>query len=275
MDCKNCGTTLSSENNFCNSCGAKVIYNRLTLGNLFEDFREKFLDVDNKFLRTFISLFKRPDDVINGYIRGTRKKYINVINFIALAITVSGLQFFILNKFFPDSMKFPDYVTKDNAIGEQVMNSILLYYTFWFIALIPIYALISKVVFKNIKKYNYVEHIVIMGYTQSHLSITLFIPVVILSMFGFNYFEYNYIFMTVMILYSAYCFKKLYELSLKRIIIKTFVFFGIGLLFYILMVIIFMIVMLTYLYLTGGMQDFMESQKTTTYIVSSAINWTS
>jgi hypothetical protein len=78
-----------------------------------------------------------------------------------------------------------------------------------------------------------------------------------------------------MILYTAYSFKKLYELSLKRIIVKTFVFFGIGLLFYMAMLIIFMILTLTYLYLTGGMEDFVESQKTTTYLVSSAINWTS
>ncbi|MFT7628771.1 MAG: hypothetical protein ACI9OS_002435 [Ulvibacter sp.] len=78
-----------------------------------------------------------------------------------------------------------------------------------------------------------------------------------------------------MILYTAYSFKKLYELSLKRIIVKTFVFFGIGLLFYMAMLIIFMILTLTHLYLTGGMEDFVESQKTTTYLVSSAINWTS
>ena len=275
MYCKNCSTTLTSENNFCNFCGAKVIHNRLTLGNLLEDFKEKFLNVDNTFLRTFISLFKRPDDVINGYIGGTRKKYINVLNYIALAITISGLQFFILNKFFPNVMEFPENLSNGNEMGTSIMNSIFEYYSFMYVILIPLYALISKLVFKNIKKYNYVEHIVIMGYTQSHLSITLFIPGIILSMFGFNYFEYNYIFMAIMILYSAYCFKKLYQLSLKRIIVKTFVFFGIGLVFYLLIIILFIIGMLAYLYLTGGMQEFLESQKSTAYLVSSAINWTS
>ena len=275
MDCKNCGTTLISENKFCNTCGAKVIENRLTVGHLFEDFKEKFLDIDNTFLRTFISLFKRPDDVINGYIRGTRKKYVNVLNYIALAITISGLQFFILKKFFPDVMQFPENLSDGNQMGASIMNFILEYNSFIYIILIPFYGLLSKIVFKNIKKYNYVEHIVIMGYTMSHLSIALFIPGIILSIFGFNYFDYNYIFAVVMILYNAYCFKKLYELSLKRMIVKTFVFFGIGLLFYILMIILFMIGLLTYLYLTGGMEEFMKNQKTTAYLVSSAINWTS
>jgi len=275
MDCKNCGSALTSENNFCNTCGAKVIHNRLTVGNLFEDFREKFLDVDNRFLKTFFSLFKKPDDVINGYILGTRKKYVNSLNYIALAITISGLQFFILNKFFPDVMHFPENLSNGNEFGTSIMNFIFEYYSFMYIILIPVYALMSKIVFKNIKKFNYVEHIVIMAYTQAHLSITLFIPGIILASFGFNYFEYNYFFMAVMILYTAYCFKKLYALSLKRIILKTFVFFGVGLLFYILFIIIFIIVMFTYLYFTGGMQEFMESQKTSAYLVSSAINWTS
>jgi predicted amidophosphoribosyltransferase len=58
MNCKNCGTALTSENNFCNSCGAKVIHNQLTLKNVFEDFSEQFLNYDNKFLQTFIALIK-------------------------------------------------------------------------------------------------------------------------------------------------------------------------------------------------------------------------
>jgi ABC-type sulfate transport system permease component len=78
-----------------------------------------------------------------------------------------------------------------------------------------------------------------------------------------------------MILYSAYCFKKLYQLSLKRIIVKTFIFFGIRLVFYILIIILILIGMLTYLYQTGGMQEFLESQKPTAYLISSVINWTS
>jgi hypothetical protein len=49
MDCKNCGTALTSENNFCNFCSTKVIHNRLSIGNLFEDFKAQFLNVDNAF----------------------------------------------------------------------------------------------------------------------------------------------------------------------------------------------------------------------------------
>jgi hypothetical protein len=152
MNCKNCGTALTSENNFCNSCGAKVIHNQLTLKNVFEDFSEQFLNYDNKFLQTFIALYKKPEDVLNGYITGTRKKYVNVLNYIALAVTVSGLQLYILFKFFPDAMQLPDYMTNNNPMGEGLVNATFEYNSFWFIALIPLYALISKLAFKNIEK---------------------------------------------------------------------------------------------------------------------------
>ncbi len=98
MDCKNCHTNLKDTDDFCNTCGAKVVRNRLTIRNLFAHFSEQFLNYDNKFLQTFIHLFTKPEAVIGCYINGTRKKYVNVISYFAIAITISGLQMYILNK---------------------------------------------------------------------------------------------------------------------------------------------------------------------------------
>ncbi|WAC01775.1 DUF3667 domain-containing protein [Lacinutrix neustonica] len=75
--------------NYCNGCGAKVIKNRLTMRNLFEDFTYNYLNYDNKFLRTFLNLFTKPEAVITSYIDGTRKKYVNVISYFAIALTLS------------------------------------------------------------------------------------------------------------------------------------------------------------------------------------------
>ena len=66
MSCKNCGLALTEETNFCNSCGAKVIRNRLTLKNLLQHAVEEFLSIDNKFLITITHLFTRPEAVIDG-----------------------------------------------------------------------------------------------------------------------------------------------------------------------------------------------------------------
>lgn len=54
MNCKNCKTSLSDESDYCNSCGGKIIRNRLTIRNLFEHFSEEFLNYDNKLFQTFI-----------------------------------------------------------------------------------------------------------------------------------------------------------------------------------------------------------------------------
>jgi hypothetical protein len=114
---------------------------------------------------------KRPDDIIKGYIIGTRKKNIDAVNFITLAITISGLQFFILNKFFPNVMEFPENLYSDNDMGTSIMNSIFEYYSFMYVILIPLYGMLSKIVFNNIKKYNYVEHIVIYTISSIHNAI--------------------------------------------------------------------------------------------------------
>ena len=73
MNCKNCNTSLLNNQKFCLECGAKVIKNRLTLKNIFEDINDQFISIDNIFLKTFIHLFTKPELVINGFIGGTRK----------------------------------------------------------------------------------------------------------------------------------------------------------------------------------------------------------
>ena len=112
-NCKNCNTQLLSKNDFCPSCGGKVIRNRLTLKALFSNFSEQFLNYDNKFLKTFLHLFSKPEEVIDGYINGTRKKYVNVVSYFAIAITLSGLLMFVLNKFFPGLLDFSSIENKN------------------------------------------------------------------------------------------------------------------------------------------------------------------
>src|SRR5690606_26236828 len=138
---------------YCGSCGGKVIRNRLTIKNLFADFSQQFLNYDNTFLKTFIALFKKPEDVIGGYINGTRKKYVNAITYFAIALTLSGLQIFILNKFFPEVMNLKSMslegmedMQQDNMAFMQEYQSIL------YMLMVPVYALISKFVFLKFKK---------------------------------------------------------------------------------------------------------------------------
>ena len=96
--CKNCESPLLAENNYCNVCGARVIHNRLSFKILFAQFTEEFLNYDNKFFKTFIHLFSRPEEVILGYMKGVRKRYANPVSYFAIALSLTGLWMFIVNK---------------------------------------------------------------------------------------------------------------------------------------------------------------------------------
>ncbi len=98
MNCKNCNTELSEQDQYCKSCGGKVIRKRLTLKNLFEHLSETFFNYDNKLLRTIVTLFKQPTVVTDNYINGVRKRYVDPISFFGLALTLSGLSTFIIKK---------------------------------------------------------------------------------------------------------------------------------------------------------------------------------
>lgn len=106
MNCKNCQTELSAQDEYCRSLGGKIIRQRLTFRNLFEHLSETFFNYDNKLLRTFTQLLVHPGDVILGYINGVRKKYINPISFFGLSLTLSGLSIFILKKFYLQYLDF-------------------------------------------------------------------------------------------------------------------------------------------------------------------------
>ena len=211
MQCKNCKNGLSIDDGFCNNCGARVVSRKLTFRYLADDFSERFFDLDNNLLiRTLKAMFSKPEDVIDGYITGLRKRYISVANYVALALTIAGLQLFILQKFFKESMDMSWMKQEDNPILKDTsfMDTIWEYNSLIFIVFIPIYAIISRTVFFNYKKYSYLGHIVIIGYVQGHLTAALFIPTMVAIILGANYFMWSYVIMLIMIVYSSYCNKR-------------------------------------------------------------------
>ena len=174
MVCKNCNTKLNDSQNYCFECGAKVIKNRLTTKNLTEDFSEQFLSYDNRFLQTFIDLFIKPEAVISGYINGTRKKYINVVQYFAISLTLLGLQFLIINSINPEYL-IPEESIMDeqlakyyNKEGLEALNNyfklINEYQSVIYAIGIPMSALITWIVFLKERLYNFTEHLVINMY---------------------------------------------------------------------------------------------------------------
>ncbi|WP_298239131.1 DUF3667 domain-containing protein [uncultured Algibacter sp.] len=238
MHCKNCNTSLSTESNYCNACGGKIIRNRLTLRNLFEHFGETFLNYDNKFLQTFITLITKPENVIGSYIKGTRKKYVNVINYFALALTITGLEWFILKKYFPESIDLSNLTfgaskNMSNSIFQTIQENMSIVMMLF----VPGYGIISRLVFFNRKEFNYTEHIVIFMYILAQLSILGTILNLVGVMTGTSIGQLAYINLPLQILYSAYCLKRLYKLSFTDIVIRTLLFVAIFIFLYIVIVI--------------------------------------
>jgi ribosomal protein L32 len=257
MDCKNCSLSIQTHHNFCPSCGAKVIRNRLTIKSLFSHFSEQFLNYDNKFLKTFTHLTTKPEAVIGCYVDGTRKKYVNVISYFAIALTLSGFQMFIVNKFFPEVMNV-DFLPQNGSenIQEQNMNFVQEYQSILYMLTVPIYAMMSKIVFFNRKEYNYTEHLVVNMYLAAHLSIISTIIVITTSALGLNFGIIGLFTIPLQILFSAYCFKRLFELSFKTILLKT--------IFFILILIIVFIILSIFsaiaMYFNGSFEEFKKAK---------------
>ena len=263
MNCKNCNTSLIEGNDFCGFCGAKVIRNRLTIKNLLAHFSEQFLNYDNKFLKTFLHLFTKPEVVIGGYIGGTRKKHVNVISYFAIALTLSGLQLFILNKFYPEVMDLSSIASKGTEeFQKKNLDFMMEYQSLVMMLYVPLYAILSKIVFYNFKKYNYTEHLVIFMYILAQSSIVGLVVILISAVFGLTLGTIAFAFtLPFQILYSAYCLKRLFKLSLKGIILKTLLFLVILFLLMLLLAIAAAIMVIVFKD-SEFVQSLIEAQKT-------------
>ena len=239
MECKNCLKTQPNDFEFCPECGAKVIRNRLTAKNLTEDVIHRYLDIDNTLLKTFIHLITKPEVVIDGYIKGVRKKYVNPISYFALALTIAGLQIFLVRKFFPEAYDLSS-ITADGQeeFANTLMSSIQEYSSLITMAMIPIYALMARIVFINIKKYNYTELLVVFLYFAAEVSLISFLPFIVALFMGFTYGDISPVAMVFQIIFATYILKRLYQLSIKGIILRTLFFLLVLGVFYVILVVI-------------------------------------
>lgn len=229
MNCKTCDFQLSNTAQYCSNCGAKIVHDRLSLKGTWEEFVGPFFSWDNNFWRTFFGLFKNPKDVLEAYITGARKKYFQPFSYIILYATIAVFFY----KFFPleiianysegltdgyqnsnPSNKFPKIDMK--AYVEVLMG----YYNFFVLLLIPIYAVVSYILFKN-KGHNFFEHLVFNSYLQTNLGfISLILQVFLVNVLGMGFGFYSILFLFLFIVFTLYAFKELYHQNLKQSLVS-------------------------------------------------------
>lgn len=232
-NCKGCGASMSLDHRFCSECGAKRMYNRLNSRNLLEDFTDRFLNMEAQFPKTFVALFTKPEDVIDGYINGTRKKYLSAFSYFAISLTFAGIYMFVMRTWYMDevfleqSMKVtnPGASNIETAWVRDFVDFFLDYQSFFTFLSIPLLALISKIVFWNYKKYNFIEHLVIYLYAYSHVQIISAVIGVLVYWSSTFQMIISTVISLGMFIYMAYVLKRMFELSIEKILIKTLLFF--------------------------------------------------
>ena len=238
MFCKNCNNNLINQADYCHNCGEKIIRNRLTLKNLFHLYAQTFFNFDNKFFQTFVNLFSKPEVVVTAYIDGLRKKYINVISYFALALTLVGLEYYIINNYFPG---FSDLSTVTAKGTEHFTNSVLKFIqghqSLLLIGMIPVFAFLIKGVFYKITTYNYTELLVVLIYVFAHTTIITAIISIISASFGLKLSAIGYELIVLKTVYLFYVLKRLYRLNLKTTIVKTLLFFTLVVCLYFVLII--------------------------------------
>lgn len=228
MNCKNCGSNLRDEDGFCSVCGARVIDERISYKFIIREILDKVLNVDNKLLKTFWHLFTKPQEVIDSYIKGVRKRYFNPFNFLLISLTLAGITAIItknvtLEAILAAQTNNPSQVA--NELTSTMIDFIFDYQSVFTILSVPIYAFVSWIVFYNRKKYNFLEHNVIYIFTSAQLSIVNFIPVGFLYITGFNfYLEVSITTGILFVVYNAYVLIRLFKLTFIQFIIKTLYF---------------------------------------------------
>ena len=232
--------------------------------NLFEDIAYRYFNYDNKFLRTFRHLFSKPEVVIESYINGTRKKYVDVISYFTIAITLTGLYVYVMTNFYPEAMTSDNFLSAYTAPGskeiqEQQINIMTKYTSLMMMSFIPLYALIAKIVFFNKKKFNFTELVVIFLYTQAQMSIITSIITITILVLGIDIMIFSLTFSLLMLVYFAYCLKRLYKISIADIMLRSmgcaFVFVG--------LIVIMTLGFVAWMFLTEAGQEFGEAQKAT------------
>ncbi|MBT8186805.1 MAG: DUF3667 domain-containing protein [Croceitalea sp.] len=243
MNCKNCNHSLRTDFGYCPVCGAKVIKNRLTLKHLWQDLSFQVFNLDNTLLKTIKHLMIRPEVVIESFITGARKKYMNPISFFAIAITLSGIMFFILRNVYEVNLSENSFSTAQTPNMDFVFDyqGVLSY------LIMPIYALMTWLLFLDIKKLNFTEHLVANAYTTgmvSFVQVTICLP--LFGLFEIRYDIFNWIFLFFSICYQFYAFGRVHKTKLGSTILRgmgyaflmLFVFMGMG-------IVIFLIAFLT------------------------------
>ncbi|MCO5725871.1 DUF3667 domain-containing protein [Robiginitalea marina] len=224
MTCKNCEGTLRTDFLYCPGCGAKAQVKRIDFSSLFTDIYERFFNLENSFFRTFKALTFKPEAVIDGYMEGLRRRFMNPISYLGVSLALSGLIYFIMKVYALERIDLDMMGTGATAATRKVFDTILEYNSFFFLLYIPVIALAAILSF-NQRGYNLPEHLVSATYSLAHYSLLSFpFSVAILLLDPRNYMGYSMGMLVFMFLYSLYALLRVHRYGRGIAVVRSIVF---------------------------------------------------
>jgi hypothetical protein len=208
-----------------------VIRHKLTFYSISEEFFETFISWDNKFLKTFLHLFSKPQEVAKSYLNGVRKRYMKPFPYIIISLTLYGIYMYFGKEKIQEYMEYvttvmpnPQNLDKkalefQQAYNKKMFKIITNYFNVFTFMMIPFMASINLLIFR--RKNNFIEHNVLLLYSYGHYMYFYVLFSFIGLIFNIPLVSIYQITIAFMILYHMYFFKKLYDLSFLQIVLKT------------------------------------------------------
>jgi hypothetical protein len=95
--CENCGAALTGS--YCSQCGQAAVDYHRSFGTLIADAADAFLNLDERFLKTFALVLFKPWRLTNDFLAGRRQRYVHplrlyLIASVAFFFVIRGLEHF-------------------------------------------------------------------------------------------------------------------------------------------------------------------------------------
>ena len=193
--------------------------------NVWYNFQERFLNIDNTFLKTFLLLFSDPSKVVDGYISGIRKRYMDPISYFGIALTLSGLLVFLTRKVFRVQFDMdPFEVGANQELSSSIYDTTMDFQALIFVVIIPMVVIPCRLLF-NKRKYILTEHFVIVTYIMAHYTIFTFpLSVIILWTVPNYYMDYGFVNVGIMLIYTLYVYQFLTRYRIFSFILRSLTF---------------------------------------------------
>lgn len=228
--CKNCAQIISE--NFCANCGQKK-FKRINRKYIVDEIQYTVLHTNKGLFYTLKNLIKNPGRTAREYIDGNRIHHYKPL---LLVFVLSGISAFISFKILHFEKIMNDFLTSSNLNNNMMdgyMTAMQSYSSFFMLALVPIFALITKIAFRKWGN-NYYEHLVMNCYILSLytiITIVLMYPLIYFLKDSpsliFNILTYQYILVPFVLLwffktfYNEKPFKSIFS-KILLVVLLTF-----------------------------------------------------